>query len=342
MGINLKDLTKNPNITLVHDREEGPGNYDNWIYTIDVDQFIDPAQTITITADWHLLGNENADGSPSTDGGEYVAAQIPNPNGASLTFGDLNIDFGDGAMAWTFTYQELLDNAGQNFDVYFVGKYDNQGSDSDLLRLEITCFLTGTQIMTPKGQVNVETLVPGDTVTTADGRNVPVRWIGHKTLKRSVFLADDLLPVRVSAGALGHGVPHSDLYLSANHGLILDEVLVNASALVNGDTIRFVSLEDMPESFTYHHIETETHDEVLANGARAETFVDYVGRSDFDNYNDYLKEFGCDRIIQEMKRPRISSRRQLPQATLQAIGLSSFSAQVQDEADLLTARLCAA
>ncbi|MBH0236260.1 Hint domain-containing protein, partial [Methylobrevis albus] len=106
--------------------------------------------------------------------------------------------------------------------------------------------------------------------------------------------------------ALGSGVPHTDLYLSADHGMIVDGLVVNAGALVNGDGIRFVSLSAMPKRFGYYHVETEAHDEILANGAPAETFVDYVGRKDFENYAEYLALYGSERLIPEMRRVRIS------------------------------------
>ncbi|MEL7115480.1 MAG: Hint domain-containing protein, partial [Pseudomonadota bacterium] len=122
-------------------------------------------------------------------------------------------------------------------------------------------------------------------------------------------------PVCITAGAMGGGLPHSDLYVSADHGMVLDGLVINASALVNGDTIRFVSASELPRMFIYYHIETEAHDVILANGAAAETFVDAVSRRDFDNYQEYLELYGTERIIPEMPMPRISSQRLVPHAT---------------------------
>lgn len=339
IGINLKDLTDDPRIVLTPGVEESPGNYDFWTYTIDIDQFDgDPDEVITITGDWHRSDDENADGDGTTNGGEYVAAQIPNPGGSSLFFGDLDVDLVTGAMTWSFTYQDLLDNAGQNFDVYFVGKHTGQTSDSDLLHLVITCFLPGTLIATPSGESVIESLSIGDTILTSDGRTVAVKWIGRKTMKASVFLDNTMLPVCVSTGAFGNGLPRQDLYLSANHGIVINDMLVNAGAMVNGDSIRFVALTDMPESFTYYHIETEAHDEILANGTPVETFVDYVGRKGFDNYDEYVAVYGCDRIIPEMQRTRISSRRQLPHALRKQLGVASFTDAVSADLERFMAR----
>jgi hypothetical protein len=44
------------------------------------------------------------------------------------------------------------------------------------------CFLAGTLIATPTGAVPVETLAIGDPILTADGRTVPVKWLGRQTL----------------------------------------------------------------------------------------------------------------------------------------------------------------
>ncbi|MBM2295172.1 hypothetical protein JQW95_25130, partial [Sulfitobacter pseudonitzschiae] len=79
-------------------------------------------------------------------------------------------------------------------------------------------------------------------------------------------------------------------------------------------------LSEMPSEFTYYHVETEHHDEILANGAASETFIDYVGRKGFDNYLEYLDLYGADRIIPEMKRLRVSAKRLLPPQLAQRLG----------------------
>ena len=45
---------------------------------------------------------------------------------------------------------------------------------------------------------------------------------------------------------------------------------------------------------------------------RRRAFIDYVGRSGFDNYDEYLEIAGADRLIKEMPFVRISARRLLP------------------------------
>ncbi|MBH0236237.1 hypothetical protein, partial [Methylobrevis albus] len=68
----------------------------------------------------------------------------------------------------------------------------------------------------------------------------------------------------------------------------------------------------------------------------------YVGRKDFENYAEYLALYGSERLIPEMRRVRISARRQLPKAICTRLGIASFAEAVDRDAAELMARLCAA
>ncbi|MFN4100550.1 MAG: Hint domain-containing protein [Pararhodobacter sp.] len=201
------------------------------------------------------------------------------------------------------------------------------------------CFLTGTMIATPAGEVAVETLHTGDLVLTADGRAVPVRWLARQTIQNIPFtLSPRLEPVVIAAGALGNGLPVTDLIVSADHGMILDALVANASAMVNGTSIRFVPLAEMPAEFTWWHVETAEHDVILANGAPTESFIDYTGRKAFDNYAEYLELYGADRLIREMPTPRISARRQLPPVLRERLGIDPATPDMGEIAHLLNER----
>ncbi|NKX44719.1 Hint domain-containing protein [Roseicyclus persicicus] len=184
------------------------------------------------------------------------------------------------------------------------------------------CFAAGTGIATPNGERAVETLAIGDGILTADGRCVEVIWIGRQIVQK-IFAGDRMMPVRIRAGALGEGLPHSDLTVTADHALILDGLAINAGALVNGSSIDWVPLAELPERVTYYHIETEGHDVILANGAAAETYVDYVGRQAFENYAEYVALYGERRLITEAPWPRISSPRFLPPALKARLGIGT-------------------
>lgn len=190
---------------------------------------------------------------------------------------------------------------------------------------EALCFAAGTQISTPCGDVMVEDLKIGDVVLTTSGAEVPVKRIGRQTISK-LRHGPARQPVRIRAGALGPGVPQADLVVTADHGMLIDGYVINASALVNNDTIDYVPTDELEDSFTVYHVETEFHDVILANGAPAETFIDVAGREAFDNYQEYLDLYGAERIIPEMAAPRISTARLLPEAVKRRLGRGAETA----------------
>ncbi|MEL7116938.1 MAG: Hint domain-containing protein [Pseudomonadota bacterium] len=181
------------------------------------------------------------------------------------------------------------------------------GFTTQTLGSDPACFAAGTLITTPTAEVPVETLKTGDLIRTADGRNVPVKWVGQQTLVKAFAGAQTEL-VRIKAGVLGN---HSDLIVTGDHGLYVYGYLINASALVNGHSINVVPLA---ATQTVFHIETEEHTIILANGAPAETFFDAVSRSHFDNHQSYLELYGTERTITEIDMPRIAAARLVPNA----------------------------
>ncbi|WP_050734681.1 choice-of-anchor tandem repeat GloVer-containing protein [Methylobacterium sp. ARG-1] len=143
------------------------------------------------------------------------------------------------------------------------------------------CYCTGTRILTDRGPVAVEDLAIGDRVVTAAGVHRPIRWIGTRSYGgRFANTNPAILPVCVKAGALAEAVPVRDLWVSPDHALFLDGVLVPAELLVNGVSI--VKAERV-EAVTYWHIELDSHDVLLAEDAPAESFVDDGGRGIFHN-----------------------------------------------------------
>lgn len=206
----------------------------------------------------------------------------------------------------------------REFFIYSNTDYSNSLIEAD--QSDFTaCFLVGTQIMTAAGLRHVETLRLADLVLTAEGRAVPVKWIGRQTIHRTFNRDEDRAPICIDAGALsscgGRDLPARDLKLTADHALLMDGVLVQAGALVNGTTIRRMTKAETGDSYTVFHIETEGHEIILAEGCPAETFVDSVTRRRFDNYAEYETLFGDKaETILEMDLPRALSARQLPES----------------------------
>ena len=144
----------------------------------------------------------------------------------------------------------------------------------------VACFAAGTRIATRDGEVPVEDLRAGDRVRSAFGGDVPVEWIGRRTLRAAGLRNPSAIyPVRIAASAITPGVPARDLLVSPDHALYLDGVLVPAVLLVNGSTIVRVPVEEV----TYFHLELPQHDVILAEGALCESYLDTGNRGDFDN-----------------------------------------------------------
>jgi hypothetical protein len=93
------------------------------------------------------------------------------------------------------------------------------------------------------------------------------------------------MPVRIAAGALGEGCPARDLFVSPEHMMCLDDVLVPAEKLLNGTTITRC---ERIEVVQYFHVELPRHSVIYAEGAPAESFLDTGNRNMFSNVLDYL------------------------------------------------------
>jgi hypothetical protein len=174
------------------------------------------------------------------------------------------------------------------------------------------CFMAGTRIATPNGFAKVEDLAIGDPIVTADGGVAPVRWVGRQTISTVFGDPNRVLPIRVKAGALEENLPARDLLLSPCHAILLDGVLVQAAALVNGTSI--VRETSVPQSFVYYHVELDDHALLRAEDVPAETFIDNVDRLAFDNWQEHQALYPNGRSISEMAYPRASSARQVPPA----------------------------
>jgi hypothetical protein len=149
----------------------------------------------------------------------------------------------------------------------------------DLL-FEAACYVEGTRIATPDGEVAIEHLKPGDAVLTAWGSVRPVRWLGYRHVDpRHHPRPAAVQPVRVSAGAFDDGLPRRDLWLSPDHAIFADGMLVPIKRLINGSTITQVPVDGV----TYYHVELPEHDLLLAEGLPAESYLDTGNRSNFAN-----------------------------------------------------------
>jgi type VI protein secretion system component Hcp len=144
---------------------------------------------------------------------------------------------------------------------------------------DVACFAAGTRIRTARGEIAVEDLAPGDEVITSSGRQ-PIKWIGqrHFDLSRHPH-PEKARPIRLEAGCLAANIPARDLFLSPDHALYLDGILVPAKALLNGASIRQIAAPRV----TYYHIELADHSVIFAENTPAETYLETGNRGAFEN-----------------------------------------------------------
>jgi hypothetical protein len=149
---------------------------------------------------------------------------------------------------------------------------------------EITalCFCTDTLIETPAGPKKVQHLAPGDLVVTFGGKVRPVVWIGTGAVLATYGRRNAATPVIVHKGALAANVPYHDMRVTKGHSFLIDDVLIPVEFLVNHRSIEW---DDRAQEVKLYHIELETHDVLVANGAPAESYRDDGNRWLFHNAN---------------------------------------------------------
>ena len=166
--------------------------------------------------------------------------------------------------------------------------FDNVGDATTALTTpnalvdRVVCFLAGTMIATPSGHRPVEQLAAGDPIVTASGAVRPISWIGIGRVLATRGRRSAATPVIVRKGALGPNLPFADLKVTKGHALWFDGVLIPVEFLVNHRTILW---DDRAQEVAIYHIELETHDVLLANGAPAESYRDDGNRWLFRNAN---------------------------------------------------------
>ena len=145
----------------------------------------------------------------------------------------------------------------------------------------VSCFCSGTRILTTQGEVPVEQLAVGDLVPTLLGdRLAPVRWLGHREIDcRRHPRPEAVWPVRVRAGAFGADRPARDLLLSPDHAVYIDGILIPIRHLVNGVSIA----QQAVDYVEYWHVELPVHEVLLADGLAVESYLDTGNRGAFAN-----------------------------------------------------------
>jgi hypothetical protein len=215
-----------------------------------------------------VLGNDL-----NSTGGTLTVTHI---NGVAVSVGD-SVTLATGQVVTLNadgTFEIETDN--DNDVISFTYEVESSTGDTDLgfVTVEtIPCFVAGTKILTPTGEVRVEDLVPGDMVMTHDDGPQPLRWIGQRTVEAY----DNFAPIKIKANAFGK---HGTLFLSPQHRVLIrdhvaellfgeSEVLVAAKDLINDRTVRRIVGGDV----TYVHLLFDKHQVVFSEGLATESFL---------------------------------------------------------------------
>lgn len=209
------------------------------------------------------------------------------------------------------------------------------------------CLAAGTLIRTPtpSGNGPVEELQIGDLVLTPDGP-LPLKFLGISTRHVNNLKASGRMPIRIQSGVFGHNLPSADIYCTPSHAFTLGDCLVEAQALLNGQSI--YQLEELSEydqrhkceqhsplaehketdSFTYYSLEFDQHVLVWANDLLTESYLPTyrdgeLTRVAWNNYYNYINLYGSSETMDELPIPRIPFSRQIPLRIREQFGLIS-------------------
>ena len=145
------------------------------------------------------------------------------------------------------------------------------------------CFLSGSLIRTPDGEIPVEAIVSGDKIIAYVAGSEEIReviWTAQSHCDVQPHLSDDLAgyPVRILRGAIADGVPSKDMLITAEHCLLLNGKFVPARMLVNNRSIFF---DKSITSYEYYHIETTQHSVIMADGMLTESYLNTANHRSF-------------------------------------------------------------
>lgn len=144
---------------------------------------------------------------------------------------------------------------------------------------DLPCFASGTLITTPRGEVAIEALRPGDRLLTRDGGLQELRDVHrHRPDGRSLVHTPERRPVMIRAGAFGRALPERDLCVGAGQGIFIGgdlakDLVYRRIALVAAR--RLLTLDGVHQvdaiQTEFHTLHFDTHELVIANGVWCES-----------------------------------------------------------------------
>lgn len=200
---------------------------------------------------------------------QLSVANLLNAQGQPISYHDVVVsDDGSGNAVLTFPNGEQIVLQGVSPTSVDTGP--------ELFKIGIPCFTSGTMILTPRGEVPVEMLRPGDMVVTRDNGPQPLRWAGMRRLSRADLDDNpDLLPVKIEPGGWAG---ERGLLVSPQHA-------ISTMTSQRGGTHQFVRARHLArlrggkarvakgiKSVTYCHLMFDQHQVVFGNSIASESF----------------------------------------------------------------------
>jgi LysM repeat protein len=225
--------------------------------------YITENSTLTVTGAHNLLGND------FVNGGSIEATSFSSPSHGMLSV----------SLTGDITYVPDLNYIGSDSFTYYIS--DGSQTSYAVATIEVVaCYGEGTRILTDRGEMPIEALDVGDRVVTLTGAIEPIIWVGRRVVDCARHPAPhEAWPVRIAAGAFGPGLPRRALYLSPNHSIYADGVLIPVKCLIDGNLVA----QEPRDRIAYHHLELARHDVVLAEGLPAETLLPGSAAGVFEN-----------------------------------------------------------
>ncbi|MFD1511235.1 Hint domain-containing protein [Lacimonas salitolerans] len=127
------------------------------------------------------------------------------------------------------------------------------------------------RIVTARGEVPLSQVQPGDMLLTRDNGLQPVRRAVTSNAKRRMEA------VKIAKGAMGNGMPHSDIVLSAHHRVLVTGELAALlfdlpEALIEARHLLGLTGVSADQTATMTHLECDHDEIVLVNGCWTEVF----------------------------------------------------------------------
>lgn len=215
------------------------------------------------------------------------------PTGSQLSVDGVVVDSGTDALVLTGDPEPVTIGASQAVSTlgtadnpvgFFDGTIDAVALyDETVPPSTVPCLTAGTLIQTSKGPVPVEALCVGDLVRTKDNGMQPIRWIGSRSIPLPIGVADptNLHPVRIQAGAMGHGLPTRDILVSRQHRMLVSSKIVermfgSESVLIPAIKLTIlpnIHLETEVAEVTYFHLLFDQHEVIYAEDAPTESLL---------------------------------------------------------------------